>query len=105
MNAGDVNMQANLVTPAKIMHAGFIGSIACFLGAFFLDKTSAEILVFWAWFGIFVLSSIVFYVGLGLLVKRLGKSLLIWIGGALVTTPIGPIVAYMTMLSILKNRP
>lgn len=98
-------MQANLVTPTKIMHAGFIGSIACFLGAFFLDKTLPDNMFVWVLIGALVVSSIVFYVGLGLLAKRLGKSQVLWIGGAFVTAPIGPIVAYITMLSILKNRP
>lgn len=105
INTVAITMQANLVTPARLMHAGFIASIVCFLSAFILEKISPESLVFWTWFGIFVVSSIVFYIGLGILVKRLGKNLLIWIGGAFITNPIGPIVAYLTMLSILKNRP
>jgi len=37
---------------------------------------------------------LLFYVFLGVLVTKLKKSLLVWVGGAFVLAPLGPIVAY-----------
>jgi hypothetical protein len=37
------------------------------------------------------------------LVKLFNKSILVWIGGAFVTAPIGPIITYYNMSKLVKN--
>lgn len=44
-----------------------------------------------------------FYVFLAALVSLLGKSVLVWVGGAFVAGPIGPLVAWFSMRRIAKQ--
>ena len=45
-------------------------------------------------------SALVFYVSLGVLASRMGKSWVIWVSGTFLTTPVGIIFSYWGM----KNR-
>jgi len=42
-------------------------------------------------------SAISFYISLGLLAKRLGRSWIVWVGLTIITKPIGMFVAYFMM--------
>jgi hypothetical protein len=46
--------------------------------------------------------SLIFYVFLGMLARRLGKSWILWVGLTIITKPIGTIVAYLMMRDYVK---
>ena len=50
-----------------------------------------------------VVLGIAFYVCLAALVGLLGKSVLVWVGGAFVVGPIGPLLAWFSMRRIAKQ--
>lgn len=52
----------------------------------------------------FLISGLVFYVSLGMLAKRLGRSWIVWIGLTFITKPIGPFVAYFRMRRLVHNK-
>jgi hypothetical protein len=47
-----------------------------------------------------LLSMVTFYVSLARFASRLGRSTILWVGGSWLTTPFGPIVAYLRMQDI-----
>jgi hypothetical protein len=47
-------------------------------------------------------SSLKFWVALGMLSSRLGRSPIVWIGLPIITSPIGPFVAYFWMRGLAK---
>lgn len=52
-----------------------------------------------------VSGSIPFYICLGVLAKRLGRSWVTWVGLTVITKPIGPFVAYFKMRNLVNaNR-
>ena len=50
-----------------------------------------------------VISGLTFYVSLGMLAKRLGRSWIVWVGLTFITKPIGPFVAYFRMRHLVQN--
>lgn len=46
-----------------------------------------------------------FYISLGMLAKRLGKSWITWVGLTIITSPFGPVVAFIGMCSLVKKEP
>lgn len=48
-------------------------------------------------------SGLAFLVSLAILVKQFGKSLIIWVGGSMLTGPIGPLLAWGEMRKLVKN--
>lgn len=50
-----------------------------------------------------VIGAVGFYVCLGVLAKHLHRSWITWVGLAMLTSPIGPIVAYFSMRSLAAN--
>jgi len=62
-------------------------------------KSVREVLVL-----VIVSGGALFYVFLGILVKKLKKSLLVWVGGAFVLAPAGSIVAYFRMKRLVAEN-
>jgi multidrug transporter EmrE-like cation transporter len=56
-------------------------------------------LAFAAW----VAGGVAFYVMLGVLASRLNRSPIVWVGAAFIFTPIGPLVAYFRMRSLIAK--
>ena len=80
------------------------GGFIAFMFAFFSPeadtlKSVREILVL-----VMVAGGALFYVFLGVLATKLKKSLLVWVGGAFVLTPAGPIVAYFRMKRLVAEN-
>lgn len=49
------------------------------------------------------LAGVAFWISLGTLARRLGRSVIIWVGLTFITSPIGPVVSYFWMRSLAKN--
>jgi hypothetical protein len=47
---------------------------------------------------------IAFYVSLGMLAVRLGRSVVLWVGGSMLTSPFGPIFAYVHMQGLVRAQ-
>lgn len=50
-----------------------------------------------------VSASIPFYICLGTLAKRMGRSWITWVGLTFITKPIGPFVAYFKMRNLVNG--
>ena len=51
---------------------------------------------------IMVVAGLVWYVSLGILAHRLGRSWLVWVGLSFITSPIGPLVIFPLMLGHIR---
>ena len=51
-----------------------------------------------------VSASFPFYICLGILAKRMGRSWITWVGLTFITKPIGPLVAYFKMRNLVNHR-
>ncbi len=49
------------------------------------------------------LAGVAFWISLGTLARRLGRSVIIWVGLTFITSPIGPIVSYFFMRSLATS--
>lgn len=56
-----------------------------------------------AGFCVWIVSGFAFYLALGVLASRLGRSWIVWVGMSMITNPIGPIVAYVRMRQLVEN--
>jgi hypothetical protein len=48
-------------------------------------------------------ASFPFYICLGILAKRMGRSWITWVGLTIITKPIGPFVAYFKMRNLVNG--
>jgi hypothetical protein len=48
-------------------------------------------------------AGVAFYIALGMLAARLGKSWILWVGLTIITKPIGSIIAYFLMRQRVKD--
>lgn len=60
-------------------------------------------ILFIALYILLFISILLFEVYLGILARRLNKSLIIWVGLSIITSPLGPYIAYYNMLQEVKN--
>lgn len=92
-----------LALPLKVMSWSFLLSVLGFIAFIGLagDKSLAPAagiaLVIW------MVGAIAFYVSLGQLATRLDRSVVLWVGGAMLTNPIGPFVAYFRMSGLVHT--
>jgi hypothetical protein len=98
-----MNIQ-RLRTPARVLNWSFFISIGAIVAAIILqadDPTlftanplAPDLLII---IGIASVAGLAFYIALGQLAARLGKSWILWVGLSIITAPVGPFIAYLMM--------
>ena len=97
-----------LTTPKLAMVLGFVAALGSMIVLYQRGSAAGGAGVeadttYWVLFYLMLFGALVFYVALGMLARRLGKSPIVWVGLTVITTPIGPLVALPWML-ILASR-
>lgn len=97
-----------LNTPMRNLTWSFLLSVLCVVAVVAQSEISKSYPLP-AWLFLLILSvlliaGIVYYVSLGILAKRLGKSWITWIGLTVITKPFGPVVAYFLMRRLVLGQ-
>ena len=95
----------DLVRPFRFLNGSFLVSIAATILVVMTGSEPAELPSggYMLSFLVLILSGWTFWISLGVLASRLGRSPIIWVGVPFITSPIGPIVAYFMMRSRVQS--
>jgi hypothetical protein len=84
-----------LVKPKLLLDASVIAFVGLIALALMMPKHSSIVALIFAP-GVMA-CILMFYISLGQLAARMGKSWITWVGLSFITSPVGPIVAYMAL--------
>jgi len=101
-------MRIELAGPLKYLHWGFWGCIASFAFAMGADHVvpaspSGQLLIY-ALLAAFFACACLYWVSLGVLARRTGRSAALWIVAGLATLAIGFIVTYILMATRVRRE-
>lgn len=91
-----------LEKPMKALTFCFATSIVSMLLLFIFIDASDDGLSF-IFLAVMLITSLFFYINLGILTKRMGRSWIVWVGLTFITKPIGPIVSFFWIRSLIKQ--
>jgi len=94
-------MEKNLEKPLKNLTFSLITSILSMVLLIIFIEAS-NVLVFTLLI-VMLLTSLLFYINLGILAKKMGRSWIVWVGLTFITKPIGPIVSFFWIRSLVKT--